>query len=64
MIWELLLYSYLITTGISITVMPIRVYIISIKKYGKRSSIFKAMNVELLCLAPYIGFYSFVYSNY
>jgi len=42
MFWTVLLYSYLITTGIGLIVMPIRTYRMGKKKYGKRKSVIVA----------------------
>jgi hypothetical protein len=64
MFWQFLLYSYLITTGISLTVMPIRTYKMGKKKYGKRKSVMVAFQVAGCCLVPYVGFCAFLYATY
>ena len=63
MFWQYLLYSYLITTGISISVMPIRTYFIGRKKFGKRKAVMVAFQVAGCCLVPYVGFAAFLYAT-
>ena len=64
MFWGFLLYSYLITTGISISVMPIRAYFIGKNKDGKRISIIRSFEIAAICLIPYLAFYAFLYVSY
>lgn len=64
MIWELFLYSYLITTCLSATFMPIRTYIMGKDKYGKRVSIIKALEIFMLCFIPYLCFCAMIYVSY
>lgn len=64
MIWQLLLYSYLITTGISIIIMPFRAYHIGKTKYGERVSMIKAFQIAGLCFIPYIAFCAMIYVGY
>jgi len=61
MILELFLYSYWITTSISIIVMPIRTYLMGKKSHGQRKSIFVAFQVAGLCLIPYLAFCAMIY---
>jgi hypothetical protein len=62
MFWTVLLYSYLITTGISIIVMPIRTYHMGKEKYGKRKAVMVAFQIAGCCLVPYVGFCAMVYA--
>ena len=64
MILELLLYSYLITTCISASVMPVRAYIMGKDKHGKRKSIMVAIQIYFLCYLPYIAFVACVYVTF
>ena len=61
MFWTLLLYSYLITTGISIITMPIRTYLMGKKKHGKRKSVMVAFQIAGCCLVPYVAFIAMIY---
>lgn len=64
MILELLLYSYLITTGISLAVMPIRTYHMGKEKYGKRKAVMIAFQIAGLCFVPYVAFCAMIYATY
>lgn len=64
MIWQLLLYSYLITTGIGISTMPFRSYYINKDQYGKRASMITAFQVAGLCFIPYLAFCALIYTSY
>lgn len=64
MFWEIFVYSYLITSGIALIVMPIRTYRMGIGTYGKRKSIVTALMIAFLCLFPYIGFCAMLYVTF
>lgn len=64
MFWTILLYSYLITTGISIIVMPIRTYHMGKEKYGKRKAVMVAFQIAGCCFVPYIAFAAMLYATY
>jgi hypothetical protein len=64
MIWQILLYSYLVTTAISFIIMPIRTYLIGKNEYGKRKSFVVALYIAMICFIPYIGFCATVYVGY
>lgn len=61
MFWEIFMYSYLITSGISLIVMPIRTYHIGKDQFGKRKSILTALMTAVMCLFPYVGFAALIY---
>lgn len=58
-----ILYSYLITAGISILILPIRVYNIN-KIKGKRKAIIEFFYLAGLCLIPYIPFFAMIFVIY
>ena len=64
MFLEIFLYSYLITTCISISIMPIRTYRMGKDKYGERQSMVTAFQVAGCCLVPYVGFAGVLYITY
>jgi hypothetical protein len=62
---QFLLWSYLITSGISAPIMGIRTYKMGIEKFGKRMSVIESCKVFILCmLIPYIGFVALVYVSF